>query len=240
MTNPWENEEMTKQPAFTDEESRWNVLVNRDRATEGAFYYAVQTTGVFCRPECSSRLPKRENVEFFDSSKQAERAGYRPCKRCKPDAASPRERQTEPELYFARSNVSPFASAGSGYASWLAPRRTMSVTGLWCTNKSAKWIQAWALCPGFVHVVERPSVAMPANPRTPASERKRKEVTARSMDNPIDHHLREAIMDSVDYRRIDRATADVLFGSQRRRGPAMTDPSGFRACLKSLNLPQKW
>ncbi len=48
------------------------------------FFYAVKTTGVFCRPGCSSRLPNRENVEFFHSFDEAEKKGYRPCKRCKP------------------------------------------------------------------------------------------------------------------------------------------------------------
>lgn len=83
---------MAHNTMFTSEESRWNAVTLRDRAAEGAFFYAVKTTGVFCRPGCSSRLPKRENVEFFEYCKQAEQAGYRPCKRCKPGATSPRER----------------------------------------------------------------------------------------------------------------------------------------------------
>lgn len=55
--------------------------------TPGDFVFAVRTTGVFCRPGCQSRLPRRENVRFFDSSAQARRAGFRPCKRCRPEAA---------------------------------------------------------------------------------------------------------------------------------------------------------
>lgn len=77
---------------FTDEEKRWNAVVTRDRTAEGSFYYAVRTTGVFCRPGCSSRIPSRENVEFFDTCREAEMAGYRPCKRCEPGALSWRER----------------------------------------------------------------------------------------------------------------------------------------------------
>ena len=70
---------------FTDEESRWTAVADRDRTADGAFFYAVMTTGVFCRPGCSSRRPRRKNVEFFDTGTEAKRAGYRPCNRCKPD-----------------------------------------------------------------------------------------------------------------------------------------------------------
>ncbi|MFZ5558559.1 MAG: bifunctional DNA-binding transcriptional regulator/O6-methylguanine-DNA methyltransferase Ada [Pseudomonadota bacterium] len=94
---------MARRPTITDEESRWNALVQRDRAAEGAFYYAVRTTGVFCRPGCSSRLPRRENVVFFYTCKEAELAGYRPCKRCKPGATSPRERLVERIVQACRS-----------------------------------------------------------------------------------------------------------------------------------------
>jgi AraC family transcriptional regulator, regulatory protein of adaptative response / methylated-DNA-[protein]-cysteine methyltransferase len=86
---------MKKNCVFTNEESRWNAVVKRDQAAEGCFYYAVRTTGVFCRPGCSSRLPVRENVEFFNTYREAELAGYRPCKRCEPGASSPRERLVE-------------------------------------------------------------------------------------------------------------------------------------------------
>jgi AraC family transcriptional regulator of adaptative response/methylated-DNA-[protein]-cysteine methyltransferase len=75
------------------EESRWAAVIRRDLRANGAFFYAVRTTGIYCRPGCASRKPKRGNVEFFDSCKAAERAGYRPCKRCKPDTESPRRRQ---------------------------------------------------------------------------------------------------------------------------------------------------
>jgi AraC family transcriptional regulator of adaptative response/methylated-DNA-[protein]-cysteine methyltransferase len=80
---------------YTDQESRWNAVVSRDQTAEGSFYYAVRTTGVFCRPGCSSRLPLRENVEFFDSYRDAVLAGYRPCKRCEPGAESQSERVAE-------------------------------------------------------------------------------------------------------------------------------------------------
>jgi AraC family transcriptional regulator of adaptative response/methylated-DNA-[protein]-cysteine methyltransferase len=64
----------------------WTAVRTRDASFDGTFYYGVITTGIYCRPSCHARLPKRENVEFHDSTKSAKRAGFRPCKRCKPDA----------------------------------------------------------------------------------------------------------------------------------------------------------
>ena len=62
---------------------RWQLLVDRQPGTF-AFFYAVKTTGIFCRPGCASRLPRRQNVMFFDSSQAAIEAGFRACKRCRP------------------------------------------------------------------------------------------------------------------------------------------------------------
>lgn len=70
------------------DDRRWQSVAGNDAAADGDFFYAVKTTGVYCRPSCASRLPHRENVVFFDSRAQAERAGYRPCKRCTPDRVS--------------------------------------------------------------------------------------------------------------------------------------------------------
>lgn len=68
------------------EEMRWAAVRARDTRESGKFVYAVKTTGIFCRPGCSSRLPKRENTEFFGAAADAVKAGYRPCKRCRPEA----------------------------------------------------------------------------------------------------------------------------------------------------------
>ena len=65
-----------------DPEQAWLQLIDRDRSAR--FFYAVITTGVFCRPDCKSRRPLRENVRFFATQAEAQAAGYRPCKRCKP------------------------------------------------------------------------------------------------------------------------------------------------------------
>lgn len=71
---------------------RWAAVVARDAKADGTFYYSVKTTGVYCRPSCGARLARPENVEFHATRKDAERAGFRACKRCKPDQPSMRER----------------------------------------------------------------------------------------------------------------------------------------------------
>jgi AraC family transcriptional regulator, regulatory protein of adaptative response / methylated-DNA-[protein]-cysteine methyltransferase len=76
---------------FATDAQRWNALLQRDQQADGCFLYGVKTTGIYCRPICSSRLPKSDNVLFFQTCADAEAAGFRPCKRCKPNAVSPRE-----------------------------------------------------------------------------------------------------------------------------------------------------
>jgi AraC family transcriptional regulator, regulatory protein of adaptative response / methylated-DNA-[protein]-cysteine methyltransferase len=68
----------------------YDAITARDERYEGAFYYGVRTTGVYCRAGCSSRAPLRKNVEFFSTPQEAQHNSYRPCKRCKPD--SPRSK----------------------------------------------------------------------------------------------------------------------------------------------------
>jgi AraC family transcriptional regulator of adaptative response/methylated-DNA-[protein]-cysteine methyltransferase len=80
---------ITAQSRFAGEGSRWRAVLQRDAAADGVFVYAVRTTGVYCRPSCGSRRPNRANVAFYDSRAAAERAGFRPCKRCRPDAQAP-------------------------------------------------------------------------------------------------------------------------------------------------------
>src|ERR1700722_2057854 len=67
------------------DEERWQAVERRDPAFDGKFLFAVRTTGIYCRPSCASRPAKRENVTFFETGAQAEKAGYRACKRCRPD-----------------------------------------------------------------------------------------------------------------------------------------------------------
>lgn len=73
------------------EDPRWIAVQERDPQADGRFYYAVKTTGVYCRPSCASRLARMENVSFYPTCEQAEEAGYRACLRCKPGERSVRE-----------------------------------------------------------------------------------------------------------------------------------------------------
>jgi AraC family transcriptional regulator of adaptative response/methylated-DNA-[protein]-cysteine methyltransferase len=67
---------------------RWEAVLRRDRSADGAFVYAVATTGVYCRPSCPARRPRRENVAFFETCEAARAAGFRACRRCRPDAVN--------------------------------------------------------------------------------------------------------------------------------------------------------
>jgi len=78
----------TTQSADTADDPRWNAVIARDPARDGEFVFAVSSTGVYCRPSCAARRPRRENVQFFLRPEQAERAGYRACLRCRPKSFS--------------------------------------------------------------------------------------------------------------------------------------------------------
>jgi AraC family transcriptional regulator of adaptative response/methylated-DNA-[protein]-cysteine methyltransferase len=69
-----------------DEQLWWEAVLAKDRRMDGSFFYAVTSTGVYCRPSCPSRRPRRGNVLFFRAAADAEQAGYRPCRRCQPRA----------------------------------------------------------------------------------------------------------------------------------------------------------
>jgi AraC family transcriptional regulator, regulatory protein of adaptative response / methylated-DNA-[protein]-cysteine methyltransferase len=85
MFSPMTETRQAEAPSLTRDEERWQAVKNRDSAFDGKFLFAVRTTGVFCRPSCASRPAKRENVTFFPTVAEAEKAGFRACKRCRPD-----------------------------------------------------------------------------------------------------------------------------------------------------------
>src|SRR2546427_10973978 len=75
----------------TDEDSRWRAVMAKDLSSDGTFVYAVRSTRIYCRPWCQSRRPRRQQVVFFSAPGDAERAGFRPCRRCQPrNATGPR------------------------------------------------------------------------------------------------------------------------------------------------------
>lgn len=85
-----------------DDATLWDAVRQRDAAFDGRFWYSVRTTGVYCRPSCGARLPLRDNVSYYATRDDAEHAGFRPCKRCKPDQPSLAERQAALVLQACR------------------------------------------------------------------------------------------------------------------------------------------
>lgn len=77
-----------RSPIQTTRDPRWAAVVARDPAADDTFYYSVATTGVYCRPSCAARRARPENVKFHATRAAAEKAGFRPCKRCKPEQAA--------------------------------------------------------------------------------------------------------------------------------------------------------
>ena len=78
---------MTQSTSLTDDD-RWRIALAKDRAYDGHFVTGVHSTGIYCRPSCPARAPKRENVRFYATPIEAEGAGLRACKRCAPDQIS--------------------------------------------------------------------------------------------------------------------------------------------------------
>lgn len=84
IPNAFRSPNMTREQIL-DEETMYAAAMQRDRSFDEKFIYGVITTGVYCRPSCSARPPLKKNMRFFDKPEQAAKAGFRPCKRCKPD-----------------------------------------------------------------------------------------------------------------------------------------------------------
>ncbi|HEX7932433.1 MAG TPA: bifunctional DNA-binding transcriptional regulator/O6-methylguanine-DNA methyltransferase Ada [Paraburkholderia sp.] len=88
--HPAEIDTLGESATWHSDDERWEAVTRRDPQADGEFFYGVKTTGVFCRPSCASRQPRRENVAFFTSADAARDAGFRDCKRCQPGGL-PRE-----------------------------------------------------------------------------------------------------------------------------------------------------
>src|SRR5450432_1912719 len=89
-----ENRRRRRERAATELDPRWAAVVARDAQADDTFFYAVRTTGVYCRPSCPSRRAHPENVAFYGSCDAAEQAGFRPCKRCRPRGPSLADRRS--------------------------------------------------------------------------------------------------------------------------------------------------
>jgi AraC family transcriptional regulator of adaptative response/methylated-DNA-[protein]-cysteine methyltransferase len=89
-----EGRRMLMSEEITTTDPRWAAVTARDAAADGTFFYSVRTTGVYCRPSCGARRPRPENVRFHATRQDAEQAGFRPCRRCRPDRPSLVEQHT--------------------------------------------------------------------------------------------------------------------------------------------------
>lgn len=115
----------------------WAAVVQRDTTADGSFYYSVATTGVYCKPSCAARRPRRENVAFHRDTAAAERAGFRPCKRCKPNlpAAAVRNQALVAGIcrVIEQAEKPPSLAAlaaGAGMSPYTLQRRFKAVTGV--------------------------------------------------------------------------------------------------------------
>jgi len=123
-------------PPLPDTEA-WEAVVRRDAAQDGRFVYAVTSTGIFCRPSCPSKRPRRERVRFFADPAGAAKAGFRPCKRCHPERleASAAERAVaRARALLDRAEGAPVALATlareAGMSPWHLQRTFRRLTGL--------------------------------------------------------------------------------------------------------------
>ena len=94
-------------PGYASQEEMWNAVQNRKELRDSSFVFAVRSTGIYCRPSCPARRPSRKNVVFFKEALDAEKNGYRPCLRCKPENAIPQETEIVRKLcaYMARTVI---------------------------------------------------------------------------------------------------------------------------------------
>ena len=91
VSHPTGMNTLTKSPSeklAAVDEARWSAVLGHDRGADGAFVYGVRSTGVYCRPSCPSRRPRRDRVAFFETPGGAREAGFRACKRCRPDTVA--------------------------------------------------------------------------------------------------------------------------------------------------------
>ena len=107
-------------PGITDDEA-WAAVLDRDRSFDGRFVTGVLSTGIYCRPSCAARHPRRANVRFFAAPAAARAAGLRACLRCAPDDISREERAVLAAIEAIRAAGQPLALGGAGRGCRLQP-----------------------------------------------------------------------------------------------------------------------
>lgn len=116
---------------------RWEAVAARDPGADGTFVYSVRSTGVYCRPSCPSRRARPDNIGFHATAAEAERAGFRPCRRCRPDRRSPAEERTDTVTTLCRfieaaDHIPTLEELArhAGLSAWHLHRIFKAVTGL--------------------------------------------------------------------------------------------------------------
>lgn len=119
---------------FTCDEERWRAIQARDAQADGCFVYAVRSTHIYCRPNCKARLPRRANVSYYETATDADVAGFRPCKRCKPDMGDsmPDEDGVRKVKAYMACHV-----GEQGVDAWAGP--TMSLSQMARRTGMSKW-----------------------------------------------------------------------------------------------------
>ncbi|HTU26041.1 MAG TPA: bifunctional DNA-binding transcriptional regulator/O6-methylguanine-DNA methyltransferase Ada [Pirellulales bacterium] len=132
--------------SFSTADVRWQAVERRDPAADGVFYCAVRTTGIYCRPSCASRRPRRANVVFFATWAEAERAGFRACRRCHPkrpagaDPHAPLVARACRQIEQAEKTPSlGELAAAAGLSPWHFQRVFKRVTGISPKAYAAQW-----------------------------------------------------------------------------------------------------
>jgi AraC family transcriptional regulator of adaptative response/methylated-DNA-[protein]-cysteine methyltransferase len=144
-----------------DSDRRWAAVRARDASADGSFVYSVKTTGVYCRPSCAARPAKPENVAFHASPAAAERAGFRACKRCRPNEAPQAERQAAAVAELCRfiegSDEAPSLeelARRAGFSAFHTHRLFKAVTGMtpraYAAGHRAKRVRGGLSAPGSV------------------------------------------------------------------------------------------
>jgi AraC family transcriptional regulator, regulatory protein of adaptative response / methylated-DNA-[protein]-cysteine methyltransferase len=139
--------------AATVSDPRWAAVVARDPEADGKFFYSVKTSGGYCRPSCAARTARHENVGFHTTAADAERAGFRPCKRCKPNQRPLAEQHaaTVAELCRVIANAEQVPSLAvltnhAGLSAYRLHRVFKAVTGLtpraYAAGRRAKRVRA--------------------------------------------------------------------------------------------------
>lgn len=117
-----------------DDDARWRIALAKDRRFDGVFVTGVHSTGIYCRPSCPARAPKRENVRFYIGPTDAEAAGLRACKRCAPDQHSREEMAVRAAIEWLKASEAPLSleqlGARAGYSPTHFQRVFKRATGL--------------------------------------------------------------------------------------------------------------